>query len=683
MKHFLWTLMLIYGSCCCVFAQNKSKIDSLIKALAGNQTDTLGVRTMLLLSAEYFISNPNRAFQYSQEANRLSDKLNYNFGRIQSLAWLAYFHEQNGQIDTALSLYQKSYELAIKTGNKNDAATCLNNIAAIYKDLGKIDEALEFHQRSLSIKLELGKQEGIASSYNNIGLIYQNQGKIPDALNYYNKALKIFEELKDKQGIATVYENTGFIYKDQKQYDLAFDYLQKSLKIHIEDNDKYGIGYSWNALGNLCEEQNKLLIALNYYEQALKVRTEINDNQGIFYTWKNIGNIHNKLGNKEEAKRAYEKSLSGIEALGDKWGIAIVTNLYGAFLLNESQLNQSEAYLSKSLGIAKELGFPTDIRNAAENLQALYRKKGRWKEALAMNDLFIEMKDSVQNEKNHKLSIQTQFQYEYEKKEAILKIEQAKKDALAQKEIQKQRLILVGISGGLILVVLFSIALIRQRNKIAKGKKRSDELLLNILPEEVAEELKETGSAKAKSFDNVTVLFTDFEKFTEISQKLTAEELVEEINYCYSEFDKIITKYGIEKIKTIGDSYMCVGGLPTTNTSHPWDVVKAAMEFQEFITKNINHRKNQGKPYFELRIGIHTGPVVAGIVGIKKFAYDIWGDTVNTASRMETSGEAGKVNISGATYDYIKDIYTCTYRGKISVKHKGEIDMYFIEGARN
>ena len=123
--------------------------------------------------------------------------------------------------------------------------------------------------------------------------------------------------------------------------------------------------------------------------------------------------------------------------------------------------------------------------------------------------------------------------------------------------------------------------------------------------------------------------------------------------------------------------------ITTTNTSHPWDVVKAAMEFQEFITKNINHRKNQGKPYFELRIGIHTGPVVAGIVGIKKFAYDIWGDTVNTASRMETSGEAGKVNISGATYDYIKDVYTCTYRGKISVKHKGEIDMYFIEGARN
>ena len=231
----------------------------------------------------------------------------------------------------------------------------------------------------------------------------------------------------------------------------------------------------------------------------------------------------------------------------------------------------------------------------------------------------------------------------------------------------------------MLLVVLFSIVLIIQRNKIAKGKKRSDELLLNILPEEVAEELKETGSAKAKSFENVTVLFTDFEKFTQISQKLTAEELVDEINYCYSEFDKIITKHGIEKIKTIGDSYMCVGGLPTPNQSHPWDVVKAALEFQEFIQTNKIKRVNQNKPYFDLRIGIHTGPVVAGIVGIKKFAYDIWGDTVNTASRMETSGEAGKVNISGATFEYIKDSYTCTHRGKIAVKHKGEIDMYFID----
>jgi class 3 adenylate cyclase len=195
----------------------------------------------------------------------------------------------------------------------------------------------------------------------------------------------------------------------------------------------------------------------------------------------------------------------------------------------------------------------------------------------------------------------------------------------------------------------------------------------------VAEELKAKGSADAKQFDQVTVMFTDFKGFTQISEKLTPAELVAEIHTCFKAFDNIITKYNIEKIKTIGDSYMCAGGLPVTNTNNPVDVVHAALEIQHFMQEHLAHRKTEHKEPFEIRIGIHTGPVVAGIVGVKKFAYDIWGDTVNTASRMESSGEAGKVNISGSTYEFVKDAFTCMHRGKIPAKNKGEIDMYFVE----
>ena len=165
--------------------------------------------------------------------------------------------------------------------------------------------------------------------------------------------------------------------------------------------------------------------------------------------------------------------------------------------------------------------------------------------------------------------------------------------------------------------------------------RRSDELLLNILPAEVAEELKAKGHADAKHFDTVTILFTDFKGFTEASEKLTPQELVEELNTCFKAFDHIITARGIEKIKTIGDAYMCAGGLPDPKTSSPADVVHAALEMQTFMTSRKAERDAQGKPAFEMRVGIHTGPVVAGIVGVKKFQYDIWGDTVNTASRME------------------------------------------------
>ncbi len=203
--------------------------------------------------------------------------------------------------------------------------------------------------------------------------------------------------------------------------------------------------------------------------------------------------------------------------------------------------------------------------------------------------------------------------------------------------------------------------------------------MLNILPAETAEELKNTGSTKAKDFEQVTVLFTDFKNFTLMSENLSAQELVNEINYCYSAFDNIVTKYGIEKIKTIGDAYMCAGGLPVANKTNAFDTVNAAIEMRDFINNEKQKRIEQGLPFFEIRIGCNTGPVVAGIVGIKKFAYDIWGDTVNIAARMESSGETGKVNISGGTYELLKDNFNCTHRGKIEAKNKGIIDMYFVE----
>lgn len=210
-------------------------------------------------------------------------------------------------------------------------------------------------------------------------------------------------------------------------------------------------------------------------------------------------------------------------------------------------------------------------------------------------------------------------------------------------------------------------------------QQRTNELLLNILPKETADELKDTGFSPARHFDEVTVLFTDFKNFTQISEQLSPQELVDEINYCYSAFDNIITKYHIEKIKTIGDSYMCAGGLPVSNRTNAVDTVCAAIEIRNFMKQEKDKRESSGTSFFEIRIGCHTGPVIAGIVGIKKFAYDIWGDTVNIASRMESSGEAGKINISGSTYNLVKDKFNCTHRGKIDAKNKGLVDMYFVD----
>jgi class 3 adenylate cyclase/outer membrane protein assembly factor BamB len=220
---------------------------------------------------------------------------------------------------------------------------------------------------------------------------------------------------------------------------------------------------------------------------------------------------------------------------------------------------------------------------------------------------------------------------------------------------------------------------VEEKAEVERQKEKSDELLLNILPSEVAEELKEKGFTTAKSFDEVTVLFSDIKGFTSVAEKLTAQELVKEINTYFSAFDNIILKYGLEKIKTIGDAYIAAGGLPEKNSATAQNVIEAAIAMQQVIQQLKDERVSLSRPYFELRIGIHTGHVVAGVVGIKKFQYDIWGDTVNIAARMEQSGVPGKINISQQTYELVKEQFNCVHRGKIEAKNKGEIDMYFVE----
>lgn len=214
-----------------------------------------------------------------------------------------------------------------------------------------------------------------------------------------------------------------------------------------------------------------------------------------------------------------------------------------------------------------------------------------------------------------------------------------------------------------------------ERNKVNK-------LLLNILPEETAEELKSKGKATPRFYRGASVLFADIQEFTKLAENLTPDELVAELQLYFMRFDNVMNNYYIEKIKTIGDAYMCVGGIPMRNKSHPFDTVLAALELQRIAKELAHERQMAGKRPWQIRVGIHTGPIVAGVVGVSKMTYDIWGDTVNIAKRIESSCVAGMVNVSANTYEYIKDYFICEHRGKVLAKNKGHIDMYFVRGIK-
>lgn len=220
----------------------------------------------------------------------------------------------------------------------------------------------------------------------------------------------------------------------------------------------------------------------------------------------------------------------------------------------------------------------------------------------------------------------------------------------------------------------------KDKRTIQAEREKSDRLLLNILPADIARELKEQGRTAPRSYTSASVLFTDFEGFTMIAAQLSPEELIGELDRCFSYFDQVCERYHLEKLKTIGDSFMCAGGIPIPNRTHAVDCTLAALEIQSFMNRMREIKAGQGLPYWELRLGIHTGPLVAGVIGEKKFAYDVWGDTVNTASRLESAGVAGRVNVSMSTQALLGEFFECEYRGRVPAKHKGDVDMYFVNG---
>jgi adenylate cyclase len=646
-----------------VNAQNQQQIDSLKDALKKHDAskkelgskapamyDTAAANILYDLSRAYSGNNNDKAMDYANECLAMSERMGYKKG----------------------------------IGN------AYSSIGTVNKDKGNYLLALEFQNKALKIREEIDDKKGIAGSYNNLGNVYQTQGNYSEALKNYFAALKINEETGNKNWQAINLNNIGLIYLNQDNYSDALKNFNASLKIKEEVGDKSGIASSYGNIGNVFEHKGDYPEALKNYLEAFKINEESGNKNWKANNLSHIATIYNIQGNYSEALKSNLAALKLKEEIGAKRGIAASCANIGETYIFEKNYHEAAQYLNKALKLSSEIGSLEEIRNSYKDLAKLdsaqaasplipLQKRGEFAmQGMEDYKLYITFRDSMVNNENTKKTMALQMNYEFDKKQDSLNAVQAKKDVVTTEEQKRQRQQKYILLIGLVFALGFGYWDFRQKKRISKEKKRSEELLLNILPAEVAEELKLKGTSEARDYEEVTVMFTDFKDFTRISEKMTSSELVKEIDYCFSAFDNIIHKNGIEKIKTIGDAYMCAGGLPVANKTHAEDTLKAALEIRDFMTNHNKNRIAKGELPFEIRIGINTGPVVAGIVGVKKFAYDIWGDTVNLASRMESSGEAGKVNISGSTYELVKDKFTCTHRGKIQTKNKGEVDMYFV-----
>ena len=501
--------------------------------------------------------------------------------------------------------------------------------------------ALKHHLESLRLAEKTGNELRIFFALNNMAGIYaEKQGTWDKALDYLSRAYPIAEKVGDKASAALVLGNIGAIYFRKGDNKKALEYYEKCLQASSLEH----AAYAYNGLGKIYVKEGNIDKAYSYHTKAYELSQKLNETHLV-------------------------ESLQGIAA---------------TFIAKKKYLPALD-YLKKAEGLALSEKSNPALKELYERLASTYAAMGNYSKAFEYQQQLGIVKDSLFNETVQKKLNSLQFEFDLQKKEGEISL-LTKDKALQDVEIERQRFVKNAFAVGLVLIFVILFILYRDNrvkvriNKVLDSQKvQIEHLLLNILPVEVAKELQSTGNATPKSYENVSVLFTDFKGFTTIADSLSPHELVLELNKCFIAFDTIIEKYGLEKIKTIGDSYMCAGGLPTPSNNHHYNIVKAAMEIQAYVFDNNEKRKSLGLPLWEIRVGINNGPVVAGVVGHKKYAYDIWGSTVNIASRMESSGVPGQVNISAATYDKIKDRFVCIYRGKIHAKNAGEIDMYLVD----
>jgi len=548
----------------------------------------------------------------------------------------------------AIELCEAGLKLVEETRSVSDARrlewkmALLHAVATSYSYVGDNERSVRALLAELKLAQESGNTKKVGGILMNVGVAYQNQGMGEEARQYYSRTLALAQQEKNVYGIAMAYGNIGTVYGSEMP-DSTIYYYRKSLQAMEQPGmrDREGaMGWMMNNIGSWHEGQGNTDSAFYYFFKSLAIRESIDHRLGQFIIHRDLANLFSETGNRQKALE----------------------------------------HINASIRIGEENGFVTALDGSYALRSRLRAEKGDYHGALEDHQQYVALRDSVENEKDARSLIQQSMRYEYGRKHLADSLTYEANKAIQEKEIQRQRTMRNGFMGGFALVALFAGVFFTQRNRIAKEKARSEELLLNILPEEIAEELKAKGASDARQIDEVTVLFSDFKGFTTLAESMSAHDLVRDLNTFFSAFDRMCQKHGIEKIKTIGDAYMAAGGLPTPNQTHATDVVSLALDIQAFMHEQVEQRKKENRPVFEIRIGIHTGPVVAGIVGVKKFAYDIWGDTVNTAARMEQHGEPGRINVSGTTYERVKDAFTCVHRGRIDAKNKGEIDMYFVEG---
>lgn len=569
---------------------------------------------------------------------------------------------QDQKIADSLShIYQQGTSTGI------DKLGLLENLS--FNEMKDLQLAVNYAEELISLSKQLDEPIFEQKGYFLKGNHKRKMGELDEALNAYIKSGEVAGKSNSLRAEGITYGAIADIYSVSNNHNNAMLYYRKAISALRHSDDSIALASNLLNAGDEFLHRNMFDSAITYFNESSLIFEIMDYKTGKAYSLGNIGMVYANIGQRDLAEKNINEAISLLTELEDYYPICVYLIYMADIYSEKGDKDTALQYAHQSLQLAELHGLKEQISNANLKLSELYEKSGNPSESLKYYKNHIAFRDSVNNLVTIQKMADLRTDFEVAQK-------QAEVDLLNQSK-KNTRIIIIGL---IIIVCLGAIilgTLFWYFKNIQHEKKRSEKLLLNILPIETAKELKQNGKVEPVKIEKVTVLFTDFVEFSVLAKNIESKNLVNSIDFYFKAFDEIITKYGLEKIKTIGDSYMCAGGLPLPDKNHVVNIAKAAKEILAFIEQQ--KKKVDELPHFDVRIGLHTGPVVAGIVGIKKWQYDIWGDTVNIASRMESASLPGKINISETTYEEIKDVFPCTFRGEIEMKNRGVMKMYFLE----
>lgn len=594
--------------------------------------------------------------------------MNLNWRRVLILIWILFLNVQtsSGQVQRIADSLNILYQ--VDTFKGIEKLELLRNLA--FNETNDFDIALKYTEDLIQLALEENNAKYLSYGYFQKGTKKRYIGDLEEALQAYFKSAEIAKKERLTSTEGSAYAAIADVYSVSENHDNAITYYERAIKTLRKNlrnkEDTILLASSILNAGDEFLLSKKYDSALIYFEESGSLYEKADYAPGKAFNLGNIGMVFANTGKNELAEENINEAIAILEESQDYYPISVYLMAMADIYIEKEDYETAIRYTKRSLTLAEQYELREQLGDANLKLAELYELIGN----LALS--YLHFKDHIAH-RDSLLNIEKVQQLADQRTNFEVSQKQIEVELLETKT--RNQLIILGFVG---LSLLASLWFYRT---ISKEKKKSEKLLLNILPEDTAKELKIHGSVKAKKHESVTVFFSDFKGFTSYSEKLSPEALVETVNFYFSKFDEIIYKHGLEKIKTIGDAYMCAGGLHDSETDHAQRMVRAAFEIATFVEETKKDVAASDLT-FDIRIGINTGPVVAGVVGTKKFAYDIWGDTVNVASRMESMSEPGKINISHSTYELIKEDVDCEYRGAIEAKNRGKVKMYFVKAIK-